>query len=468
MLAALVMSLRGDLAVALDELARVRDELAGAREWIAELEERLAKTSRNSSKPPSSDGLGKPPPKPRSLRKKSGRKPGGQDGHEGRTLSQVGKPRHERVHEPVSCGKCGAGLAGAPVTGVERRQVSDLPPAAVEVTEHQLVERECGCGHRTKGAAPAGVDAPVQYGPRIAAIIVYLYAGQFLSKKRTAQALAELFGIPLPSGTVAALTARAAGRLGGFLEEIRARITAAGVAGFDETGLRVEGKLRWVHCARTGKYTLLSCHPRRGTKAMDAMGILPAFAGIAVHDAWAPYDTYAASGHQLCCAHAARELRAVADLAPAGQWCWAAQAAEALAAMQRLAAEAIAQHRDAIDPAALAAQIRLYRSAALIGARETAARSGKLMKKHNALARRLPDRQDDYLRFTLDFRIPPDNNVSVIRSPVRVHAACVSRPRRVQRSQCLTGRLGMPGAGNDRSRQKTAAKRGYETAEAVA
>jgi len=143
------------------------------------------------------------------------------------------------------------------------------------------------------------VDAPVQYGPRIAAIIVYLYAGQFLSKKRTAQALAELFGIPLSSGTVAALTARAAGRLDGFLEEIRARITAAGVAGFDETGLRVEVRLRWVHCARTGKYTLLSCHPRRGTEAMDEMRVLPSFAGVAVHDAWAPYDAYAAPGHRF-------------------------------------------------------------------------------------------------------------------------------------------------------------------------
>ena len=132
-----------------------------------------------------------------------------------------------------------AGLAGAPVTEVERRQVSGMPPAAVEVTEHQLAERECGCGHRAKGLAPAGADAPVQYGPRIAAIIVYLDAGQFLPEKRTAQALAELFAIPLSSGTVAALTARAAARLDGFLEEIRARIAAAGVAGFDETGLRV-------------------------------------------------------------------------------------------------------------------------------------------------------------------------------------------------------------------------------------
>jgi transposase len=403
-LAALVMSLRGDLAEALDELTR-------ARERIAELEERLAKTSRNSSKPPSSDGLGKLPPKTRSLRGKSGRRPGGQAGHEGKTLAQVARPDHEVVHEPASCGGCGAGLAGAPVTDVERRQCFDLPPAAIEVTEHQLAGRQCACGHRTRAAAPDGAGAPVQYGPRIAAIIVYLYAGQFLSKKRTAQALAELSGIPLSSGTVAALTARAAGWLDRFLEEVRARIAGAEVAGFDETGLRAEGRLHWVHCARTGKYTLVFCHPRRGTKAMDAMGILPSFAGVAVHDAWAPYDTYAAPDHQLCCAHAARELQAVADAAPAGQWCWATQAAETLAAMQRLVAEAIRQSRGA-DPAALAAQTRAYRSAALIGISQTAARSGKLMKKHNALARRLLDRQDDYLLFTRDFRVPADNNGS--------------------------------------------------------
>ncbi len=170
---------------------------------------------------------------------------------------------------------------------------------------------------------------------------------------------------------------------------------------------------------------------------MDAMGVLPGFAGIAVHDAWAPYDTYAACGHQLCCAHAARELRAVADLAPAGQWCWAAQAGEALAAMQRLAANAIAQHRDAIDPAALAAQIRLYRSAALIGIKETAARSGQLMKKHNALARRLLDRHDDYLRFTRDFRIPPDNNIRTRHPHGETPAESLGVPANPDRRQAI-------------------------------
>jgi transposase len=404
-LAALVVSLRRELADAVAGLGR-----AAGR--IAELEDRLRQTSRNSSRPPSGDGLAKPPPRSRSLRKKSGRKPGGQDGHPGQTLAQVAKADREVRHEPGSCSRCGAGLADRPVTGVERRQVFDLPPVKVKVTEHQMIERECGCGHRTKGAAPEGAEAPVQYGPRIAAVIVYLYIGQFLSKKRTAQALAELFGIPLSAGTVAAITARAAGRLDDFLERARADITAGDVAGFDETGFRVAGRLHWVHCARTSKYTLLMVHPRRGRQAMEAMSILPSFAGVAVHDAWAPYDTYSTPDHQLCCAHALRELQAVTDSAPAGEWCWATQATDALTAMQALVSAAITQGRDIADPAALAAQIHRYRSAALLGARQTAARSGPLMKKHHALARRLLDRQDDYLRFTQDWRVPPDNNGS--------------------------------------------------------
>lgn len=410
MLAALVASLRRELAEAVAALEQARAELADARERIAELEARLKQNPRNSSKPPSSEGLAKPAPRPRSLRKKSGRKPGGQDGHKGTTLAQVARPDREIRHEPGCCGRCGAGLAGRPVTGVERRQVFDLQPVRGEVTEHQLIERECGCGHRAKGTAPAGAEAPVQYGPRIAAVIVYLYAGQFLSKDRTALALAELFGIPLSSGTVAALTARAAGRLDGFAEHARGQIAASDVAGFDETGFRVQGRLAWVHCARTGKYTLLMVHSKRGRQAIDAMGILPRFAGVAVHDAWAPYDTYTSPDHQLCCAHALRELQAVADAAPQGQWCWATQAAEALTAMQELVREAISQEQNAVDPDVLAAQVRLFRSAALIGVSQTAARSGALMKKHNALARRLRDRQEDYLRFTSDLRAPPDNN----------------------------------------------------------
>jgi transposase len=167
-LATLVASLRQELADALGALAETRAELGRARERIAELEARLKQNSRNSSQPPSSEGLTKPP-RPRSLRKKTGRKPGGQDGHEGTTLAQVARPDRQVRHEPGCCSRCGAALAGLPVTGVERRQVFDLPPVKVMVTEHQLIERECACGRRTKAAPPEGAQAPACYGPRIAA-----------------------------------------------------------------------------------------------------------------------------------------------------------------------------------------------------------------------------------------------------------------------------------------------------------
>jgi hypothetical protein len=138
--------------------------------------------------------------------------------------------------------------------------------------------------------------------------------------------------------------------------------------------------------------------------------VLPWFAGVAVRDAWAPYDSCQQAGHQLCCAHVLRELQAVSDLAAAGEWCWATQAAEALTAVQKLVSEAIARGCDAVDPDALATQSHRYRSAALIGISQTRDRPGALARKHYALARRLLDRQDDYLRFTKDLAVPPDNN----------------------------------------------------------
>jgi len=382
------------------------------RAEIAELKRQLGQDSSNSSKPPSTDSpFAKPAAK--SLRRRSGRKPGGQPGHPGWTLPLVADPKTRLRHEPGACGGCGADLAEAPEVGMERRQVFDLPPMTVEVTEHQLIARRCSCGTTTCGTAPDGVTAPVQYGPQITAIVLYLYVGQFLSKKRAAQALAELFGTPLSEGTVAAMCERAAGGLDGFLDVVRDRIADAESAGFDETGLRVASSLHWVHCARTGKYTLITCHAKRGKQGIDDMGVLGRFQGVAVHDAWAPYDTYLDPAHQLCCAHALRELQGVADTAPPdAQWCWATQVSDALVAMQQLAADATATGAVRIDPDVLAEQVRGYRSAAQIGCTETAARSNKVMKKHNALARRLLARQDDYLRFTTDLRVTPDNNGS--------------------------------------------------------
>ncbi len=315
------------------------------------------------------------------------------------------------AHEPGPCTGCGTSLSGRPVTRTERRQVFDLPELRPHVVEHQLLERECGCGTRTKATAPDGVDAPVQYGPRVTAAAVYLYAGQFLSKDRTATALAELVGIPLSAGTVAAMAARAAADLTGFLTAVRENLAGAEVIGADETGLRVAGKLHWVHCARTGKYTLIDCHPKRGTAGIDALGVLTGFTGVVVHDAWAPYDTYTTATHQLCVAHVLRELQAVGDAAPAGAWCWATQAADALVALHRLTVDA-ATTGTPVDPKALAAHTRLLRHAAHIGITQTSPRGTTLMAARHALACRLVDREADYLRFTRDLRIPADNNGS--------------------------------------------------------
>jgi transposase len=393
-------------------VVRQAEQIEQLKAEVADLRRQLDQNSRNSSKPPSSDSpFTKPAPK--SLRRKSGRKPGGQPEHPGSTLALVDNPNERKRHEPGPCTGCGADLVDAPEVGMQRRQVFDLPPMTVRVTEHQLIARRCSCGATTCGTAPEGVTAPVQYGPRITAIILYLYVGQFLSKKRTAQALAELFGTPVSEGTVASMTKRAADGLGDFLTQVKDRIAESDVAGFDETGLRVAGKLHWVHCARTGKYTLITCHPKRGTKGIDDAGVLKRFRGVAVHDAWAPYDTYVDVEHQLCCAHALRELASAADTAPSdADWCWATQAGDALVAMQKLVADAIAADVDTVDLDALDEQVGLYRSAVQIGITQTAARSGKVMKKHNALARRLLDRQDDYLRFTADWHIPADNNGS--------------------------------------------------------
>lgn len=382
-------------------------ELLTAR--VADLERQLTANSRNSSRPPSSDGLDKPAPK--SLRRKSGRKPGGQSGHRGRTLEQVTDPDEIVRHQPVTCDGCGADLDGAVAAGVERRQVFDIPPVRVRVTEHQLIARRCGCGTITRPPAPDRVNAPVQYGPRIAAVVVFLYVGQFLSKKRTAQALAQLFDVPMSEGTVASATKRAASGLAGFLARVQELLAGADVAHFDESGFRVEGKLRWVHSASTGKYSLITCHDRRGVQAMNAAGILPTFRGLAVHDAWAPYDTYTDATHVLCNAHALRELQAVTETNPADQWCWAEQAAQALRTMKHLINAATQPGSpDRIDTSRLAQARRFFTSAVLIGEQETRDRSTKLMRKHHALARRLIDRQTDYLRFTTNPLAPFDNN----------------------------------------------------------
>ena len=283
-----------------DELQALVAEL---RAQVADLAARVAQNSTNSSKPPSSDGLGKPAPK--SLRNKTGRQPGRPRGQPGATMKLADHPDHVIRHEPPACRTCGTGLSGGRQTGLERRQVTEIPPVTAVVTEHQMIERECPCcGERTKAVAPDGVTAPVQYGPRAAALGTYLWHGQFLSRDRACAALAEMFGCAPSPGALAAQAGKIAGLISPALAAITGALAGAGVAHFDETGFRVAGKLAWVHSASAGKFVLVTVHPKRGKDGMDAAGVLPAFVGIACHDAWKPYDSYnGVAGHALCGAH---------------------------------------------------------------------------------------------------------------------------------------------------------------------
>jgi transposase len=366
---------------------------------IETLKARLSATSKNSSKPPSSDGLAKPSPK--SLRGKSGRKPGRPKGGTGATLDLVERPNAVVRHRPASCGGCGASLRDAAPVAVERRQVFDVPATAVKVTEHRVVSCRCGCGVVTAGRAPAYAAKTVQYGPRITGIGVYLFHGQFLSKVRTAQAFTDLFGLAVVPSTIGAMVKRVVRPLAGVLETIRAAIEAAPVAHFDETGWRVDGACHWLHSASTGMFSLLTVHRRRGRVGMEHAGVLSGFTGIAVHDAWAPYDTYTGARHALCSAHLLRELVAVTETGRDTDRAWAKAAIDVVLALKNAVDKAVAD-----TPAGEQVEIDMLRLHTLrlqqiaeYGIEATAGRETALRKKHNALATRLRDRLADYVRY---------------------------------------------------------------------
>jgi transposase len=390
-------------------VVQLRSELAQARARIADLEAQLGQNSTNSSKPPSSDGLAKPAPK--SLRGKSGRGPGRPKGQPGATLRQVETPDETFTHRPGPCTGCGADLSAAPVVGVERRQVFDLPEQIrLQVTEHQLLSVRCACGKKARAAAPAQVAAPVQYGPRLAAVGVYLMHGQFLSKDRTARALADLFGAPVAVATVAGWVRRCARTLDTFGRVVAEQVAAAPLAFFDETGFRTAGCLHWLHSASTGMFVHLSVHRRRGAEATDAAGILPAFRGVAMHDAWAPYDTYTEATHALCSAHALRELVAVTECGSEQARCAAYRAIDALLALKKAADAARTAGAERIADRLSTGELKALRTAVRDGIKATTARASKTECKHNALFKRLYNRWDDYLRWVHDLRLPFDNN----------------------------------------------------------
>jgi transposase len=288
-------------------VAQQREQIVALLARVQDLEARLAKDSHNSSKPPSSDGLNR---KTKSLRARSGKKPGGQLGHRGETLRLVAQPDEVVEHRPARCPQGQTPLAGAEVVVCERRQVQELPPVVrLVVTEHRALHVRCPtCERVSIGPFPAEVPSRAQYGPGARALAVYLVEQQHLPLGRAQQLLADLLGMRLARGTLVGWVQQAARALEPVERQIKAALLAAPVLHHDETGVRRAGKLAWAHVTSTSRLTHYAIHTKRGQEAMDAIGILPTYQGVSVHDGWDSYGVYTACRHALCNVHHLREL----------------------------------------------------------------------------------------------------------------------------------------------------------------
>jgi transposase len=400
------------------QVVAMQGQLAELQGLIAELQSRLALNSKNSSKPPSSDGLNKP--KPKSLRKSGERKSGGQKGHPGQTLSKVADPDIVVMHAPpAKCDACQRGLANADAVLAESRQVFDLPPLRLNVTEHQVLQTRCVCGKTHRGQFPEHVPASVQYGAAALAAMVHLNLHHMVPAQRTAGLMGEFFDMPVSQATVLKAGTDAKERLTPTVDAIAQALQTAPVVQVDETGLRVNKTLYWMHVAATRTLTWLGCHAKRGKAAFDELGILTDFKGTLIHDGWKPYRALDCI-HGLCNAHHLRELTYVFEELKQD---WAGDMIELLTHANHTdnvnCANGARPQYDAIE---YQHEVQCFRSLyeaildqgdAVNPRAQTSGKRGRTKQSKPAnLLIRLREHADDVWRFMTDFDVPFTNNVA--------------------------------------------------------
>jgi len=399
-----------------EENATLRRDGQSLRDEVQALKEKAAKDSHNSHKPPSSDGLAKP--KPKSLRPPSARATGGQPGHPGHTLRRVEEPDRIVPHRVEHCAGCGRSLAGQPPDRIERRQVHDLPEPKLEVTEHQAEVKTCACGCVNRAAFPAAAAAPVQYGPRLKSVAVYLGEYQLLPFDRLTEIMRDLFACErFSEGTLANLKAACSGQLEPVDAALHALAAQSQVVGFDETGVRACGSLHWLHTVSTPGLTWYFAHPKRGREAMEAADILPGFQGRAVHDFWSPYLQYDCD-HAFCNGHLLRELIFLWEQQDQR---WAQDMITHLLAIKAAVDAARAAGRDALPAADLDQFHARYLQIVAEGYTQNPEltppdapprRGRRKQSKARNLLDRFHDHSHSILAFMHDFAVPFDNNLS--------------------------------------------------------
>lgn len=377
---------------------------------IVELEARLGQNSRNSGRPPSTDVF----IRPKSLRGKGERSAGGQPGHQGRTLKQVDTPDRVVVHHAVVCECCAAPLAGAPVVGVERRQVFDVPSLEIVVTEHRAETKQCPYCHMfTRARFPGGVSRPVQYGECLAAFVVYLLVFQFVPYNRIAELFLDLFGHAPSKATLVRMVESCYHELEDFEEACRGLLRDARVLNVDETGFRAKGERHWLHVASTRLVTWYGYHKNRGLEAARFYGILPGFTGTMVHDYWKSYFRLGC-GHSLCNAHLVRELQGITETFHHE---WSGRMKELLYQIKNRV-DAMRAEMTGLPLEQLASFESRYREIVALGIRENNAspptrkgeRGPMIQSKSKNLVDRCRDYEQEVLAFMHDFRVPFDNN----------------------------------------------------------
>ena len=400
---------------ALVRISELEKQVATQASTIQKLRDELAKNSSNSGKPPSSDGLKKP--RTSSLRKKGQRPLGGQPGHKGNTLKNVLEPDYVERHSVRSCPHCQTDLSDTETMGYEKRQVFDVPPIRIEVTEHQGEIKQCsGCGQQVRGTFPSHITQSTQYGPRLKAQASYLNNYHFIPLARTEELLTDFYGQAPTEPVVIAANHQLVEQIGPTLENITQQLIAADVAHFDESGLRVEGKLQWLHVASTPKLTHYHVHRKRGQIGMKVGDILPRFQGWAVHDHWASYLKFDNCQHSFCNAHHLRELKFIEEQY---QQPWAAEMSQLLLDI-KAEVDSSPESTICLPPERLVHYQNEYDKLIVAGLADNPISDLPPPKKRGRrkqsppknLLDRLAKHKSGVLAFMVDFRVPFDNNLA--------------------------------------------------------